>query len=62
MTPVIAFALKRLANCSAGGATSSPKANVKIANTIPTPANIEIILRMETPETRITVYSELATS
>jgi hypothetical protein len=60
-TPVIAFARKRVANCSASGATSSPIANVKIANTSPTLANIEIIRRIETPETRMTVYSELAT-
>jgi hypothetical protein len=60
--PVIDCERTRCASCSAGGAMNSPITKVSAANRKPIVASMPANRAVDTPEVRITVYSDPATS
>ena len=61
-SPVMAWERRRCASCSAGGAMNSPNAKVSTAKPSPIDASVAAKRVVETPEVRITVYSDPDTS
>ena len=59
---VVALNRRFCAACSVKGAITSPRRKVSTDNVIPILVNETAMLRIDIPETRITVYSELTTS